>query len=559
MATGLDVLLGAEPQAPQSGLDVLMAPPAAPAAPAPPGSMGGRMGGVLQGLRDTQNAGAQWLYNALPQGMRDAGDSADHWLYDKTSGQMGTQPGMSFNNAVADENTRYEASRQANGRDGIDWMRALGAGGSQAAMSVGAAPAKMGALGAGVLSGALSPVTDMSQGSDNTFAGGAAKNVALGGAVGGAVGTVGKSLANAVSPQISATARALMDSGVQLSPGQMFGGMAKSIEDKLTSVPIVGDMIRGSQGRAVESLNSAAYSRVLTPLKEAGFKIETPKGVGREAVDNISQQVSSAYEGLLPKLTTQIDPKFSEAVGKLSGMVRDGNLGEAEGKQFNAILQTKVLDKFMGQGVITGETLKRMESELGTIANTYSGAPLGGAVKELQSEVRALVQRSNPEYAPQLTKINEAFANLTRVQTAAASQGSPNGVFSAAQLAAAVKGGDKTVRDNAYARGQALMQDLSDPAKATLTSSAADSGTAGRAMAAGGIGALLANPTHLLNPAVLGTVLPTAAVYSAPGQRVLNAMAAPRSSEMQALAAALRKFTNQSAAPVSATALANGR
>jgi hypothetical protein len=551
MASGLDLLMS-EPS--QSGLDVLMAPPE-PVKPVAT-AQGTRTGGVLQGINDVQNAAAQWLYNLVPQGAKDAGDSADHWLYDKTGGAIGTKPGLNFNNAVADQNAQYEASKAANGRGGVDWMRALGAGGAQIGLGALSGGASLGPVGAGVAGGALTPVTDITPGSNNTFAGGAAKNVAIGGAVGGGLGAVGNTVAGAISPKISATARALMGDGVQLTPGQIAGGAAKSTEDKLTSVPVVGDMIRAAQSKGVESLNIATYNRVLNPLKEAGFAVEVPKKAGREAVDSISTQVSDAYNSLLPKLTVQMDPKFAQGVGNLTEMVSSGNLGQAEAQQFSKILQTKVLDKFMGQNAITGETLKTMESQLGELASQYRSVPMGGAIAELQSEVRSLVQRSNPQYAPQLSKINEAFANLTRVQSAAAGQGAADGVFSAAQLASAVKGGDKTVRDNAYARGQALMQDLSDPAKKMLTASAGDSGTAGRAMSAGALGALLSNPAQLLNPAVLGTVLPAAAAYSSPGLKLLNGLAGPRSAEADALAKALRRLTESGAAPVSAGALA---
>lgn len=556
MATGLDVLLGNQAQGPQNGLDVLMAPPPAAPAPAAPTFQGTRAGGVMQGVNDVQNGAAQWLYNMLPQGARNMGDSADHWLYDKTGGAIGTKPGLDFNNAVADQNSQYEASKQANGREGIDWARALGAGGAQVGLAAVSGGTSMGPLAAGAAGGALTPVTDMTQGSDNTFAGGAAKNVALGGALGGGLGVIGKGVAGAISPQVSSTARALMDSGVQLTPGQMLGGMAKTTEDKLTSLPIVGDMIKGAQSKGVESLNISTYNRVLAPLKDAGFQIDVPKTAGREAVESVTTQVKDAYNQLLPKLTTQMDPKFAQDIGHLTEMVSSGNLGKAEADQFSKILQTKVLDKFQGQDAITGETLKTMESQLGELAGQYRSVPLGGAIQELQSQVRSLVERSNPQYAGQLSKINEAFANLTRVQTAASSQGAANGVFSAAQLSSAVKGGDKTVRDNAYAQGKALMQDLSDPAKATLTSSVGDSGTTGRAATAGALGALLSNPAHLLNPAVLGAVIPTAAAYSGAGQRVMNAVGAPRSAQTQALAEALRRLTDNSAAPLSAGALA---
>jgi len=515
---GIDQLLNggaSEQTAPATGLDMLLKGGSAPA-PLPvatnPTQRGSITGGLIQGVNDVQDGAAQWLYNSLPKSIQDAGDSVDHWVYDKTSGAMGTKPGMTFNASVADKNKQYEAARAGNGRDGIDWARGIGAGGAQAALT----PflPQMGAMRAGAMSGALSPVLDDKSGAD--YAQQKAADVGLGGVMGGFLGSGANALAGLIKPQINTAARTLANAGVSLTPGQMLGGFPKSVEDKLTSVPLIGDAIKAAQARGTESLNTATYKRVLQPLADGGFDVSLPKSVGREAVDSISNQVSGAYNSLLPKLTTHMDPQFSQDVGRLSQMVNTGNLGEAESKQFNAILQSQVLDKFMGpKGTITGETLKQMESNLGDLARSNGGQPLGGAVKELQANIRSLVQRTNPEYASQLTKINESFANLTRVQTAAATQGAPNGVFNANQLSAAVKSGDSTVRDNAFARGNALMQDLSDPAKGTLSSSVPDSGTAGRLGAMAGVGALLSHPAMLADPKVLGgaalAALPAAA------------------------------------------------
>jgi hypothetical protein len=128
-------------------------------------------------------------------------------------------------------------------------------------------------------------------------------------------------------------------------------------------------------------------------------------------------------------------------------------------------------------------------------------------------------------------------------------QGAPNGVFSAAQLAAAVKAGDKTVRDNAYAQGRALMQNLSDPAKQIMGGTVPNSGTADRALAAGALGAILAHPAVITeHPYVLAGALPALA-YTKPGQKLAQYALTARPAGAQRLADQVRQGAGALALP----------
>lgn len=561
MADGLDALFSSPAAAPQpaasagaTGLDLLMGMPSTPKVPTPaaPATFEGtKAGGLVQGVRDTTNAAAQWLYNALPSGVQKAGDSVDHFLYDKTGGAIGTKSGLNFNSAVSDQNSQYEASRAANGRDGIDWMRAGGQAASQIPMMAGTGGVSS-PVAAGVLGGALTPVTNMSPDSDTSFAAQKAQQVGIGALTGGALGVVGGALSGAISPNVGQQARALMDAGVKLTPGQMFGGVAKTMEDKLTSVPVVGDVIKSAQGRAVDNLNTAAYGRVVAPLKKAGFDASAPTTAGRDAIDSISNQVSDAYNSLVPKLTLRKDSELTTQLASLNDMAGKG-LAPAQAATFQRLMAT-VDHNFTAEGVSSGKTLQGMLSDLKTAAQGYVSDPsfenqqLGAALKTAQQTLEDGLRRNNPLYAKKLDGINEAFANLARVQTAGAMQGASNGVFSGAQLSAAVKAGDKTVRDNAFARGNAFMQDLSDPAKNILGSSVANSGTADRAMAAGAAGAVMAKPQNLLNPFVWLAGAPALA-YTKPGIAALNMAAMRRPVPVQQIGDLLRTMTPAATLP----------
>lgn len=486
MPNGLDLLLAPQQAAsgPQNGLDVLLAPPvqqqpqqAAQPAKAP--------SGFGQGLRDVWDAAAQIPYNLMPKGVQNATNAFDQWMYEKTGGATGIAPGQTFNTTVYDRNKDYEQQRAAAGESGVDWSRVGGNATAQTILSL-LLRSPTTAGGAGFMGGMLTPVTDMSPEKDDFahFGIEKSKQAATGWAVGKLLGAAGNSLMNVVSPQLAKGAKFLSDQGISLTPGQAMGGYLKSLEDKLTSFPVLGNAINEARGKGIEDLNRAAYQRVLGPLEEAGFSAKMPERVGREGVASITDAVKGAYNSVVPKLKLVVDDQLASEMASLRDMAAKG-LPPAQLNEFNRVMKN-VVDPNIVNGQSSGKFLQGMLEDLSSKASGYSAdasfaeRQLGDALKTVEQQLRTALERSNPEFAAQLSGINKAFANLARIQSAAQSAGAKEGVFSADQLAAAVRGGDDTARNNAYAQGKALMQDLSDPAKSVLPSSIPNSGTADR-------------------------------------------------------------------------------
>lgn len=385
------------------------------------------------------------------------------------------------------------------------------------------------AAGTGSFLGATEPVAEDGERLRNASAG------ALGAA--GALGLT-KAAARVIRPNTDAAVDALVKEGVMPTPGHVLGGAAARVEDALTSVPILGDVIRLGQSRAVSQLNTAAINRSLAPIGMA-----VPEGVtGREAIQFADDALSTAYNRILPKLTVRADPQFLQNVNALKQMVRTGSIGPDEAAQFERIVQNGLLGKLRGQDALTGQTLKQIESDLGRVASMYRRDPsadkrmLGDAVLELQSMVRDWVQRSNPQFADQLRQINMGWANLVRVKKAAASVAAEDGVFSASQLHGAVKAADRSKDKSAFAKGTALMQDLSESGRKVLGSKVPDSGTSTRLMTAaagGGLGAVLAPK------AVVAAAAPMVA-YTPLGQRIIAELLTQRPASAEALAESVR-------------------
>lgn len=346
------------------------------------------------------------------------------------------------------------------------------------------------------------------------------------GAGGGLAGYgLGRAVARVLNPQTRQAAKELIEEGVPLTPGQIFGGRAARVEDKLTSYPVLGGAIQGAKQRSIEGFNKAAVNRALKPI---GKKLPDNVKVGHDAVDYAQTALSEAYESLLPKLTVKADKAFATDLDNLMTLARE--MPEDRFKQFQSIIQRHVVGKFSQNGTMSGHAMKEAESELGRLAREYGKSQVGderllaNAIREAQAQIRQLVERSNPAKAMELKAINKGFANLLRVERAAANAAG-EGVFTPGQLQTATRVLDASGRKKASAAGRALMQDLATNAREVLPSSVPNSGTAERLLlplaiaGAGGYATTLDDPRLQM----LGAVgLLGGAAYSQPGQAIIS-------------------------------------
>lgn len=336
------------------------------------------------------------------------------------------------------------------------------------------------------------------------------------GGMGGAAGAGLSRLAGRAAPAVASPgASTLARESIQLTPGQYAGGALKNLEDKATSWPVVGGIINNARRRGVEDFNRAAINRATLP----GMTVD---GVGNQAIADLRRGLGDAYDATLANLSADaLEPQFVQRIASLRSMV--SALPEREQRAFDAILEREIGGRMAPNGRINADNLQAVKSGLGEQATNFSGATdgyqrqLGQAIKQAEAELRDLVMRSNPQNAQELQAIDAAYANFKRLQRAASSVGTEDGVFTPAQLHNAAKAMDRTKDKRAFAEGDALMQDLTSAGKAVLPSKVPDSGTAGR---------LLSNvwsPTGALSTlAGLLLGLPAAAVYSRAGSRAIN-------------------------------------
>jgi len=450
------------------------------------------------------------------------------------------QPGT-LDQAIAADEQEYQSRRAVVGETGIDGYRLLGnivnpltlnpsAKIPQAATTAGKA---LTGAGVGGVMGAMQPVVsgDFDSEKGKQIAAGAVGGALVPAAIGG--------VSRIISPKASTNpnVQALREAGVTPTIGQTLGGGLNRLEERMQSVPILGDMITKARGKANAQFETAAFNKALKPIG-----IELPKGLaGREAIDFTEQTLKQRYDEVLSGIgAIAPDEQFSSKLSELDSLVTKKMMPKAEKAKFKAALSD--IQESMNGGVLTSEAFKELESSLGAQArqlgsstNVYEGK-LAPAVKQLQAELRDMLKRQAGGLSDELQKVNSGWANFKRVQRAAGALGADDGSFTPAQFQNAVKAMDKSRDKGAFARGNALGQDLGDAGKAVLTGKVPDSGTAQRLLY--GTGALASGT---LSPAIPAGLIGGAALYTGPAQRLLNSLIASRPDSAALLAETLRK------------------
>lgn len=332
--------------------------------------------------------------------------------------------------------------------------------------------------------------------------GAANRNALLGGVLGAAGGAMAPATRRAPKP-VDPNVRKLAQEGVQMTPGQMRGGMAKTLEDQATSLPILGPAIQEARQSSLNSMNRAIANRTLKPVGET-----LPAGIeaGTDAIKYVGDRLSAGYEKAIPQRTIRADPAFADDAR--AAMANVNTMTPAAVERLNNIIDQRVTSRLGQGGVMDGATFKQIQSELSYEASRFKGAQdpdlreIGVILDNVRGALDGAARRQDPQFARTMDQLDAGWAELTRWENAASKAGVEGGIVTPSQYDAAVRMGDKRVRRRGYARGEALGQDFSSAAKAVLPSKVPNSGTADRA----GLGAVLSVPGAIMGTMAGGPV-----------------------------------------------------
>jgi hypothetical protein len=407
----------------------------------------------------------------------------------------------------------------------------------------GAAMAGAGALGIGGVAarylGAAAPIVgDAAYGA--LYGSGESNGNRLGGAVVGAAGgAVGSRLGSATAGMFgrglrgvqSEAVRYLDHAGIPMTGGQILGGVAKNVEDKLTSIPFVGEAIKNRRAEGYNAFNQAAFNQAGAPI---GANVGAIGDNGLAALDRATGQ---AYNRALGGVNVNgNDPAFIGDMGNLVQQAR--NLPDPMAGNAAFTLRTRVGQGFDNAGNMTGndfqQSVRGLRRDARAVAPLPYGHDFGQIAQGGENALEGLLQRQAPGALPQYRAANSAYRHQSTLDSvvngAAKNQfdDAGNVVFTPAQLNAA------SVRNGGLFGGQRPFQELAQSGQQVLPSKVPDSGTAGRAalgLMASGLGGSAAGAATgygVGDPSTGGDIggglgIAAALLNSRSGQRALTA------------------------------------
>lgn len=352
------------------------------------------------------------------------------------------------------------------------------------------------------------------------------------GAVAGGVGTgvgmaANRVVGGAIRPFVSKDAEALMAQGIQPTPGQAIGGAVNTAEQKLRSLPLIGDVIRGARNRSVNEFNEKAI-QVADPAA---------RGFGDATLTATREKLGNQFDDVLrtiPQLKIDTSAVQQSAIGAVGDQAL--NLSNSSKQKVLAYVKKNLIDRSSN---IDGDTAQRIGSDALKAANRWKFSnnseeqAMGEALEKITNEWRDSLIAAAGSKGPHLRDAQSAWRAFIPVDRAGAYRGNQNvaandvaGRFTPNALRRSIEVSDQSQFNNATRalRGGNTPFDrlntLTRQAEGVLSDSVPDSGTATRLMwGAGALGAGSAMGADLGTAAALGAVAVPA--YSRAGSQFL--------------------------------------
>lgn len=431
-----------------------------------PGALARGARGVVRGLLEDPIYGAgQLMANIASKipGFEDVAPTVNQWVkqneQDYQQEWRGSQDDWDIGRTVGNVGSVLPFGAVGAARAGAGLMSRMGA-----------------AAGGGAVFGAAQPVTDGGGDfwTDKGF------QVGGGALAGAAMAPVAGAVSRAISPNPTPEVQGMVRDGVSPTAGQLLGGMWKSTEETLASLPFVGGAQRVGQQRTLNDWNNSVINKALEPI---GQKL--PRGeAGYEAVRKATKALSDSQEQAIKAIgPLKFDTQFAKQLGQIQKDLQKLPLDKQD--EVARIIQSEVAGR-APNGVLDPMDFKAADSMLGDAVRTYragdwSSRQTAQILKDLQRALRDTIPRqARPELADAYRRSNEGWAKFVRIQDAAAAAGNKEGVFTPAMLQAAVRNAEKS--KGVKSRGDALMQDVADEGRKVISNELPNTHSADRLM-----------------------------------------------------------------------------
>ena len=358
----------------------------------------------------------------------------------------------------------------------------------------------------------------------------------------GATGLAGtgimRGVAGALAPKLSAETQALSNKGIQMTPGQAYGGIVNTVEEAI--MPFYSG-IRNRRNEGVYQFNERVIDDILKPI---GKKITKSKENDiQDVITAANKSLSDVYDDILPNLKLSGYPGLKN---KFATAADDIGLEKEFRNKYNAKVSDIINRVKKDANKDPGRVLKNIQSELGDESFSLTQGAVGAeqtygkALAKLREKFDDELVSQNPKFAPDLQKANNAYRRLKPVNIAGkqlpvdAAEGL---AISPARLKSAAVRADKSADP-----GQALLQKEAKEARG-LGNIVPDSGTNTRGVVTGlaATGAAGGSAAGFVNPMVAVGIATPYLAYSKAGMAAFNKFISERPRTMQEIGDFIRK------------------
>ena len=313
----------------------------------------------------------------------------------------------------------------------------------------------------------------------------------------GVEGTVGSIAGNALGKglqtvagglKVSPGAQYLSDSCIRTTVGQKLGGAWKRAEDKMASLPIVGDMVAARQGEGIADFNRRMF-------EEGALGREVPPMVGEAGVDYMRDvTVPNAYGAALDGRQFDITPEFAQA--NTDRMAQAGRLPQEIAGDTQYSLNTIFDPAYQNGNAISGRNFQQvyqgLQRHLASLGRSDSPAAPEAAeiLRGALDDLGGMVETQAPDVMPLFRDANDIYRNSKIIEDAVGKAVNTGGEVMPSQLGTAARTNSKRFGGR-YASESRPFFELQRNAQDTLPSKVPNSGTVDRALQFGIGGSLL--------------------------------------------------------------------
>jgi hypothetical protein len=224
-----------------------------------------------------------------------------------------------------------------------------------------------------------------------------------------------------IAPRFSEDVRKL--SGVELTPGQLMGGIPEQLERGVERIPLLGNAISSARERGIESFNRGAANKVLSNINP---NLKVPAGMSpQDAVNFVDKEISRQYNtNVTPYLNFNAQNKdfiddIAHVIIKHSSLP-DNRLQDLQ-KRANVLMQDLINNP-------KGNQLKDVKSKLSYDAYRYSKSPdpadqdFGDALQDMKRNFMLHLAKQNGPIHRALIRADKAEEDYIRMADAFASR-----------------------------------------------------------------------------------------------------------------------------------------